>query len=84
MNSAIDAAVKAVGNQAQLARAIGVSAVFVSQMRSGTKSVPAELCPKIELATKRQVTREQLRPDIFGPLEVNPTGPVPEEVRKAS
>lgn len=84
MNQAIDDAVKAAGTQAKLARAIDVSPVFVSQMRSGVKAVPAELCPRIELATGGQVTREQLRPDIFGPLEHQVIAKAPEEVRKAS
>ncbi|WP_444945653.1 transcriptional regulator [Microbulbifer sp. VTAC004] len=69
INTAIDDAVRVVGSQAKLARAIGVTAVFVSQMRRGLRAVPPKLCTKIELATKRKVSRASLRPDVFGSLE---------------
>lgn len=68
--NAIDAAVETFGTAAEFARAIGVSSVFVSQMRSGVKQIPPTLCPRIEVATNGRVTREMLRPDIFGPLDV--------------
>lgn len=67
-NSALDDAVRVVGSQAKLARAIGVSQVFVSQMCSNLKAIPPKLCSKIELATQRKVSRAQLRPDVFGLL----------------
>ncbi|WP_444922815.1 transcriptional regulator [Microbulbifer sp. DLAB2-AF] len=68
-NSVLDDAVKVLGSSAQLARAIGVSPAFVSQMRSGARAIPPKLCKKIELATQRVVTRARLRPDVFGPLD---------------
>jgi DNA-binding transcriptional regulator YdaS (Cro superfamily) len=32
------------------------------------RGVPAERCVPIEEATARRITREQLRPDLFGPV----------------
>ena len=52
------------GNAANLARALGVSPVMVSQWVSGVKSVPAERCPAIERATGGDVRCEELRPDV--------------------
>lgn len=63
--SPIEIAVKAAGSQAALARELGVSAPFVSQMVSGVKNVPPGLCRAIEALTGGTVTAEQLRPDVF-------------------
>lgn len=52
------------GASAQLARALGVSAVTVSHWVSGLKDVPAERCLAIEAATNGRVRCEELRPDI--------------------
>ncbi|WP_444890024.1 transcriptional regulator [Microbulbifer sp. CnH-101-E] len=84
INSAIDDAVRVVGSQAKLARAIGVTPVFVSQMRRGLRAVPPKLCTKIELATQRKVSRACLRPDVFGSLEGQIDQQSIPEVREAS
>lgn len=47
-----------------LARKLGVSAVIVSQWRTGVRAVPAERCPAIERATAGAVRCEDLRPDV--------------------
>lgn len=52
------------GASANLARAIGVSPVMVSQWIGGAKAVPAERCPAIERATRGAVRCEDLRPDV--------------------
>jgi DNA-binding transcriptional regulator YdaS (Cro superfamily) len=52
------------GGGLQLARAVGVSAVIVSQWKTGARQVPAERCPAIERATDGAVTCEELRPDV--------------------
>ncbi|WP_444927161.1 transcriptional regulator [Microbulbifer sp. TRSA002] len=83
-DSALDIAIKLVGSQANLARAIGVTPVFVSQMRNGLKAIPPKLCSKIELATQRRVSRACLRPDVFGPLDDQIGGQAMPEVRQAS
>lgn len=67
----IKRAVEQVGSQVSLARLIEVSPQFVSQLVKGVRPVPAALAGKIEAATGGQVTRQDLRPDIFGdPSEV--------------
>lgn len=62
----IQRAVDLLGSQARLGEAIGCSQQRVSQMlRSGC--VSAELAFAIDRATRGQVARHQLRPDIFPP-----------------
>lgn len=48
----------------ELAQAVGVSQVIVSQWKTGARQVPAERCPDIERATTGQVRCEDLRPDV--------------------
>jgi len=66
MNNAIRRAVEVCGGQTELAR----------RMKDGTRQghvwywlktgrPPAERCRAIELATEGQVTRQDLRPDLF-------------------
>ncbi len=52
------------GKAAELASAIDVNPVLVSQWRNGVRQVPAERCPDIERATGGLVTCEELRPDL--------------------
>lgn len=52
------------GDNASLAKALGVSPVVVSQWRTGARQVPAERCPAIERATGGVVRCEDLRPDV--------------------
>jgi DNA-binding transcriptional regulator YdaS (Cro superfamily) len=54
------------GTQAEFAEACGVSQGLISQFLSGAKKPGWKTCKKIELLTHGQVTRYQLRPDIFG------------------
>lgn len=51
------------GGQAALAKALGISRAAVYQW----DKVPAERCIAVEEAIGGQVTRYQMRPDIFGP-----------------
>ena len=59
-------AIEVCGSQSELARRIG------GKVRTGhiyhwlRSAVPAERCPEIEQATGGQVTRYELRPDVFG------------------
>lgn len=55
-----------VGGVGALARKVGVSQSAVSNW-SARGRVPAERCVAIEKATDGNVTRHDLRPDIFGP-----------------
>jgi DNA-binding transcriptional regulator YdaS (Cro superfamily) len=50
------------GNQAGLAKDIGVSPSFIWQIVNGLKPVPLELCAAIELSTNGAVSRRDLRP----------------------
>lgn len=52
------------GSNRDLARAVGVSDVIVSQWKTGTRQVPAERCPAIERTTGGAVRCEDLRPDV--------------------
>jgi DNA-binding transcriptional regulator YdaS (Cro superfamily) len=54
------------GVKADLARELGISKTWMSLLTSG-RSVPSpELAHLIERLTKGQVTRKELRPDVFG------------------
>jgi len=64
--SAITAAVAKLGGQASLASAIGVHKVVVNQWVRGQRPIPARWCIPIEAATGGEVTRHDLRPDVFG------------------
>ena len=50
--------------QAALGEMLGVSQGAVGQWRLEGRRVPAEHCPTIERITNRQVTCEELRPDV--------------------
>lgn len=63
--SPIQRAVELAGGQAELARRINKSASFVNQLVNNKRPVPPLLCAHIERAVDGQVTREELRPDIF-------------------
>lgn len=62
----IQAAVEAIGSQGALAKAIGVTQPLVWQWCNGKRPVAAHHCVAIEVATTGQVTRYDLRPDVFG------------------
>lgn len=66
MNQHIQRAIEFCGGQKALAERIGLHQSFVSQLLHEVRPVPAKWCRKIEEATGGDVTKEQLRPDIFG------------------
>lgn len=57
-------AIRKLGSQKALADALGVRSPSVSEWKS--RGVPAERCAQIEAATGGEVTRYELRPEIFG------------------
>lgn len=62
----IKKAIAVVGTtQKEFAERLGVSAPFISQIASGLRRVPAELCQDIEDMTGGEVTCQELRPDVF-------------------
>ena len=65
----LERAVDIAGGQTALAKAIGGSvkqAHVWNWLNISKGRVPAEHCSAIELATGGLVTRQQLRPDVFG------------------
>lgn len=63
--NAITTACVFVGGQVAMAALIGVTPQAINQWVK-TGRVPAERCRAIEAATGVQVTRYDLRPDVFG------------------
>jgi len=57
----LERACDCVGGAAKLAALIGVSAQALSNWKD--RGVPIERCVAIEIATKGEVTRRELRPD---------------------
>jgi DNA-binding transcriptional regulator YdaS (Cro superfamily) len=53
------------GSLGELAKAIGAHTPDLSRWVSGERPVPAHRCMAIELATDKQVTRKDLRPNDF-------------------
>lgn len=62
---ALESAVGLLGGQSATARLIGVSQQSIWAALNTRKRVPAEWCLPIERATGGQVTRHQLRPDLY-------------------
>ena len=60
--SRIEKAIKVVGNQKRLADTLGVSTQAITKWR---RRIPAERVLDIERATGGEVTRQQLRPDLY-------------------
>lgn len=58
----LDRAIKIVGSATELANQIGVKKQAVTKWR---RRVPAERVLSIELATNGEVTRHELRPDLY-------------------
>lgn len=68
--SALQRACTLVGGQAALGRLIGRKQSTVwNWLKNG---IPSDECPAVEAATEGQVTRYDLRPDVFGPPPVSP------------
>lgn len=62
---ALTKAIESAGGVAKLASAIGVAPNVVGNWKL-RKSVPADRCLAVEKATGGEVTRHDLRPDVFG------------------
>ncbi len=60
----IQKAINTAGNAHRLAIEIGVPPQSVFFWRNGDRRIPAEYCPRIELATHGLVRCEDLRPDV--------------------
>jgi len=64
-NEALDKACDAMGSQEALAKALYIRSPSISEWRK-RKRVPAGRCRDIEKVTGGQVTRHDLRPDLYG------------------
>jgi DNA-binding transcriptional regulator YdaS (Cro superfamily) len=64
--NALEHAIRIVGSETMLAEAIGVSKQAVNHWKLGRRPISPERCIAIERATAGEVTRGELRPDIFG------------------
>jgi len=64
MNPGLARAIKHFGNQSALGRALGVGPMAVSKWKR--KGVPPDRAVQIEIESKGEVTRQDLRPDLFG------------------
>jgi DNA-binding transcriptional regulator YdaS (Cro superfamily) len=52
-----------------LAERLGSSKAYISQLAHGHRKASHQMARKIEVETNGQVTRADLRPDIFGPID---------------
>lgn len=60
-------AIEYFGSQQAMADALAIRSPSISGWRQAGR-VPAERCAAIEQLTNGEVTRNELRPDVFGPL----------------
>lgn len=67
--SPLERAIDIVGSQAALAKALGVKPQHIWNWINRDKKVPAEQVLLIEAATRGEVKRHELRPDIYPPTE---------------
>ena len=65
-SEAVKRAVEIIGSQVKLAAAAGCAQQTISDIISGRRTLSAELAVAISRATDGRVSREDLRPDIFG------------------
>lgn len=64
-------AIEICGSQKALADKVGLSQPGISWLLGEAKQVSAEIAVKIERATDGQVSRAQLRPDLFSPAPLH-------------
>lgn len=63
---ALKRAIAICGGQSALGRAVGKSQSHVWSWLNRSQRVPAHMAAPVEAATKGQVPRTELRPDVFG------------------
>lgn len=52
-------------NQRELAKILGISEAYVSELMTGKKQPGAVLCFRVEKISGGMITADQLRPDLF-------------------
>lgn len=65
----IQAAVTLKGGQKKLAESMGCTQQQISYLLKEAKGVSAEMAISIESATNKAITRQHLRPDLFGEVQ---------------
>ena len=65
----IERAIEVHGSQVKLANAIGCSQQYISWLLSEAKQISVEKALQVEKATGGEITRHDLRPDVFGKSE---------------
>jgi DNA-binding transcriptional regulator YdaS (Cro superfamily) len=53
------------GSKIEMAKHLGITPTWLSLIMNGSKRASPLLCAKIEQATQKLVTRQELRPDLF-------------------
>lgn len=53
------------GGKSQFAKDIGISKAFLRHMEIGLSPIPAHVAKRIEKHTQGQVTKAELRPDLW-------------------
>lgn len=71
---ALKHAIVMLGSQGEVARAVGVKQPSVSFIVTKGERVPAEWCIPLERATAGEVTRHELRPDLYPIDDTDPKG----------
>ena len=66
--NALKRAISLIGSQTKAAEIVGVKQPTMSWTVNSGERVPAEWCIPLETATQGQVTRHELRPDLY-PVE---------------
>lgn len=69
VQSLIGRAVASFGSQAKLATEAGCSQQLISQLLNGEVGITAETAIKIDKATGGDISKHELRPDVFGPAD---------------
>ena len=64
-NKALLKVIKKVGSMADLAHILGCNKANVSRWANGIHDVPVKYVKKIALLSEGEVTRKDLRPDVF-------------------
>jgi DNA-binding transcriptional regulator YdaS (Cro superfamily) len=70
--SPIEKAIELAGGTSALAKKIGVNSPQVVSNWVARKRVPPKYCAAVERATEGRVTRQELRPELWGDVAIQP------------
>lgn len=69
METALDRIITEFGTQSALAEALGLRQQSVAEWFAN-KRIPPRRCAEIERLTQGRITRAEIRPDLFGPVDI--------------